>query len=633
MMGFMRYLLRSKLAGIVFGLIIISMAVWGVGDIFSGNIGSDVVRAGKRGLTIDAFDRKFENYLNNVRDQTGESLTRIEAVDQGILDQLYALETQQMAKLGYMEKIGLVASDEAVKAEIESFEAFKNPQTQKFDQSTYLARLNNLRMDQGEFEQEIRDGLSLEYMRGAITSALQAPAPLARLRASYDGELRRLAWLVLTPESMPEIAAPDEADLRAFYDSRLEGFKEPERRAFSVLSISPADFIGQTTIEDADIKAVYEASKALRFSNPETRVFTQAIFNDEATARRSLGLLATGVDPATLENAIATEKIAALKGEIANTDLAEALFSFGQQPGAVFGPFEENGSWLVASLNEIIPGDPFPLETVSEIIRSELALNKAESVYYDSIADMDDLIGEGLDVATMGERLGVPVISYMPVDARGISANGAIIRNLIEKQEGFIAAQDYVAGEVSEVFDFGEGIYLIQLDRIVPESTPSFEQLRDRIEAVYLATKKSEGVQGLADELKARLESNESTLDEEAARIGVELTRPDRGLNRNSQDATVPPSILSAVFAANEGEVLTLPSSAGNQVMVIVVEAVEPPSEEALSVLAPLSMGELNAALGNDLLQLMEVEIDKAIDVKTSQASINAYKARITDTQ
>ena len=633
MMSFMRGLLKSKLSGIVFGLIILSMAVWGVGDIFGGGLGNDVVKAGDRALTISAFDRKFENYLRNVRDQTGESMTRDEAVERGVVDQLYSLETSRIINLGFSDSIGASASNAAVDDNVQNNDAFKNPQTQRFDRETYLSRLDGRRLSTTEYEQEIRDGITLEYLREAIGASVQAPLPLARLRASFDGEIRRIAWMTLSPDSVPELEDPTDEELLAFFESRIEGFKEPERRALSVLTISPDDFIGLEAIEDTDIEAVYEATKAQRFSGPETRVFTQVLFSSESASRLALGLLATGEDPATISGAENAEQRAALKIDIANAPLAEAMYSYGQQPGAVFGPFPSGDLWLIARLDEIQLGDPFPLASVMEVIRAELARERAEGAYYDAIDGFDDLIGEGLDLFEMGARLGVPVMSYLPVDTRGIAANGAIMRNYFGIQEGLIAAQDYTAGEISERFDIEDGIYMIQLDRIVAESTPAFEDIKDQAAEAYAYVKRNEGVQGFAEAIKSRIETEGSTLDAEAAAIGAELNRPDRGLNRTTLDAGLPPSVLTAIFATAEGDILTLPGAAAGQVLIVQVEAVELPNEEALSVLAPLSMGTLGTDLNNDLLALMEVEIQRAISVKTNAASVDAYKTRITETQ
>jgi peptidyl-prolyl cis-trans isomerase D len=77
MLTMMRNLLSSKLGLGLFGLIIIAMAGWGVTDIFSGGLGTNLAKAGSRDLTLERFETQVEQYLRVQRQSDGEIVSQI----------------------------------------------------------------------------------------------------------------------------------------------------------------------------------------------------------------------------------------------------------------------------------------------------------------------------------------------------------------------------------------------------------------------------------------------------------------------------------------------------------------------------------------------------------------------------
>ena len=75
MLTLLRNMLRSKLGLLVFALIIVAMAGWGMTDVFSGNLGNNLAVAGKRTLTDGQFDSVVERELRTMEDDNGRSLT------------------------------------------------------------------------------------------------------------------------------------------------------------------------------------------------------------------------------------------------------------------------------------------------------------------------------------------------------------------------------------------------------------------------------------------------------------------------------------------------------------------------------------------------------------------------------
>lgn len=634
MLTMMRDMLRSKFAGLLFALIIVSMGVWGITDIFSGGLGANFAKAGERTLSETQLDRRVENYLRRYQQSTGEVVTREDAVEQGIVDQLYALEASRVANLGFAEKVGAFAPDIAVTRELRGIEAFQSPLTGGFDLETYRQRLASAQMTSAQFEQDLRDDLTLETLSGARDAALQPPAVLGRLQASYLGEFRDVAWIEIPRSALPEADAPTEEELRAYYEENIDSFRQPERRQINLLTLSPDDFVHQVELSEDDVRAFYEATKDIRFSSPETRVLSETIFENEAAAREALGLIAGGADPATLNAPISTNTRETRRADLADAALAEEVFSPGSGKGSVFGPTASaNGVWIVTRVEDIIPGDPYPFEDVSDIIRNELRSQQAEQSYYEALSRIGDLIGVGMDLAGMAEDLGTPLMSLAPVDQNGLAASGALYRELIG-----------VDGLVSELFSLPEGrqaerrdldarTVMAELVEIIPPSTPEYEAIEDRVRAQFLAERNAAALDDAAEAARERISSGESTLEAEAEALGLTVNRPERGVSRQAFDVGIPQMALNAVFSGAEGDVTVTPGSSPNARVVVSIESIDRPDAEMLDILAVTSAASLRESLSNDLAQALEMAIREDIGFEDDAVAFARYKARIAGQQ
>ena len=633
MLGLMKRLTENKIFGpILIGLVILSMAVWGTGDIFSGGIGSSIIKAGERGITQQQLDRKFENYLSNVRrEQQGTVLTKQEAVERGILDQIYNIERSRLTSLGYARQLGADASPAALIGEVRSIPAFNDPLTGEFDPKTYRAVLGRDRISVDEFETDTRDRLTIDYVSEGVEAATIAPTDLARLQAIYDGEVRYASWLPVSNGALPPPTEPTEDELRAFYDQRREAFQLPERRQLSLLSLSPADFLHQATITEEDIVSYYEATKTSRLSSPERRTYLEAIFPSEDAALAAFGTLAGGgeltPDPTTVQT-LRTSTAA----DIGNEAFRNAMFARGAVPGSFVGPYENNGRWVVGRLDEILPGTPKTLEESREEIVASLAADQAEIAFFTALNDFDDLIGQGLNLNQIGEAFNTPVLSFAPVDARGVTEDGLQVRQLLEAREALESAFTIPAGTTTRRFDSDVSIFLISNDAIIPQSTPPFEDVIDRARIGYESVRQADALRLALESVKSSVDSGLGTLENQAERFSsaVETTS---GLRRTAFDQSLPRGVINAVFALKEGETSIVPGRSPDEMILVKLDRVDRPANEELDTLAPVSASRVATQLRNDILVAFEQELEDAVKVTTDDAAFGVYRAGIVEAQ
>ena len=630
MLTMFRKMLRSKAAGLLFALVIISMAVWGVEDIFSGP-GGNLIKAGERSITVQEFDAQIQDQLRDLSRQQGRAVTKAEAVESGLVDQLFQQEANVLVVLGYGESIGARASTQAVMNEVLQQEAFNNALSGDFDAEVYESVLRRNNLNPREFEQNIRDGLTRSYVISAAGAAIDPPKSFADLQALYEAETRSVSILSITSEDVSDLPDPTEEELRAYFEENIAGFGEPERRGITVLHFSPSDFRQSVEITDEMLVTAYEAGKLQRYSTPQTRRYLEAYFATEAAALQALGVLAAGGQPDALENIVSIEVKTNQQADLSETSYSNQLFSIAE--GAVTEPFVVQDQWVVSRIEEIIPGDPYPFETVRDQIKATLITENAQSAFDEAARSLEDLKGEGLNLQEIGERIGAPAISYLPVDRRGNTASRATMLSLIATYpQALEAAQSLFEGRMTDRFDLEDGgIYLAQLDTIVAPSTPPFEDVKDRVLTAWRITNSGEAVARFSEELAQKINRGDTTLIAEARSLGKQVNQPAATLRRSDPSSELPPSAIASVFTAKQvGTAIATPTQSRNEFLIISVDAISPPSLEAIDAIGAGLRSDLSLGLDRDLESALAFEIFNAVDLTTNDNAYAAYKARNT---
>ena len=414
----------------------------------------------------------------------------------------------------------------------------------------------------------------------------------------------------------------------------LEALKQPERRMIDVLRMSAEDFLSEVTVTDQEVATVYEASKSERYSEPDTRTYVELMFSSREAARTAFGLLAAGADPASVEGVASRETRTGRRESVSDPLLAEAMFGAGKQSGALFGPAERGDQWLVARLVSVQPGAVFPLEQVEGEIRDQLSRERAAVLLFEKMEALDRAIGAGYPISQIAEEVGVPLITFAPVDQSGRTRESVALMGLITAGEAFQQAFEIPVGETSNRIDIGEATYLTSPHKVLESYTPEFEELREDVRTGLVRQREANGVQAALDDLTDRIKSGESTLEAEARAANEVVETPLAPITRRTAaDSGLPNAAVTSVFSGKEGDVFTFPSRTGDAVMVMQITDITPPSEADMSELAPLANSSLLTSLQTDLDQAMEAEIAATMKLRTNQGTLRAYKATITSDQ
>ena len=103
MLTVFRNLIRSKVALVLIGLLILSLAVWGITDIFKPGLGASLVKAGNRTVEVTDVDRYANNFVRSQQNQ-GNDVTKQDLVQSGRLDQIINLLADRQLTAAYLRR-------------------------------------------------------------------------------------------------------------------------------------------------------------------------------------------------------------------------------------------------------------------------------------------------------------------------------------------------------------------------------------------------------------------------------------------------------------------------------------------------------------------------------------------------
>jgi peptidyl-prolyl cis-trans isomerase D len=616
MLNQLRSLTKTWVAAVFVAVLVMSFAVWGVADIFTGRVSDSVARVGDQNISINRFAAEFERELNRFQQETGQTLDRATAVSLGMDRAVLGRLALNVALDLKARQLGLTASPSAVARALAEIPAFADPITGRFDSSTYYGLLQQNRMTPQEFERDLRLDLIQRQLTSTLGSGVRASDVLRTVRVRYVLETRGLSAVVIPPEAAGDIAEPTPEELATYYGEVESSFATPPRRAFTFVTLTLDDFIPDAPVDEAELEAAYEQRRN-ELATPERRDITEISAPDETTAQQVAERLRAGEDPQAIATALGLGAPQtydeALPSDLLSSELADAAFAGAQ--GDVVGPIDGGIAWFVARVDGITAGEAQSLDDLRATLSREIASAAAGDILFDAIDAFERARSQGASIEAAASAAHIPSFSYGPVDQQGAGPEGARASVLSLYPEIVRAAFSLDApGATSELLPLGEdGYVMVRVDEILPAAVRPLAEVEPQVRAQYALTRRSEALDALVETARASLAGGASPTDAAAA-----ASPSARGEVSELQRAQATPSIsrelLARLFNADIGEALVGATADGGRVAVRVDsigEADEPPPEQLETL-----RGTLEQELLEDLQELFVRGLQAAYPVQ-----------------
>ncbi|MBU4435705.1 MAG: peptidyl-prolyl cis-trans isomerase [Alphaproteobacteria bacterium] len=606
MLAGFRSFAKSPFAVILFGLLIVSFAVFGISDVFKGPHISGVVAAGSRSVSPTDFKSRYETYRKSTEQRTGEAVSPDQAVERGLDRQILQEIALQESMAEVVRRFGVQPSDklvgDVVREQMSNLHPSQrpfDPITGKFDPKMYEALLRENGLTPDSYQAQLRDEIAQTHVFSAVADGLHAPRIYGALQAAYGLESRDLAAFAINPASVERPANPTDAQLTAFMKEHADRLTRPETRVLSIMRVSAQALEPSVTVTPAEIQKTFDFRKDT-LATPETRSLVQIVAPDAKAAAVIAQRLAKGEQPAVVASAYGNQPVMISdkpKSALPDRKVADAAFSLAE--GQVSAPITGSLGLSVVKVTKITLGTHASLESARPAIEAELRAQNAQAKAYDQTQAYQDAHDAGADLITAAGKAGAMVMTTAPITAEGADQTGQPVPGLTP--DILKTAFALSSGGESELVEIGKGeYYAVKVEKVLPSALPALADVKPQLTQVWLQTEMTNRLQAKADQLVARVKTGES-IEAVAKSAGSQVQRVP-GISRENaqQHQGLGRDLLIATFGAKPGEAFT--ARAGQMAVVVAkLEAVHPGKVADMARATQVMRQQIDGGLMRDL--------------------------------
>ncbi|HKA80832.1 MAG TPA: SurA N-terminal domain-containing protein [Xanthobacteraceae bacterium] len=601
----------------VVSFLVVSFAIWGIGDIFRGFGRSTVAKIGRTEITIENFRNLYNDRLQQYSRQFGRPITPDQAKAMG-LDRIVI--GQLIAEIVLDERaraLGLTLSDAEVSKQIMSDPAFFGANGQ-FDRFRFEATIRNAGYTESRFVAEQRRRLLRRELAGTISTGLGVPKALVDAVNRYDNEQRSIDYVLLDRAQAGEIPQPSPEELAKYFEERKILFRAPEFRKLVIVSLIPSEQARWIEISDADLKKAYEERRA-RYVTPERRHILQIDFPDAEAAQAAADRIAKGAKFEEIAKELGkTEKDIDL-GTVAKAaviDRAAGDAAFALKEGEVSAPVKGRFGTVLVQVLKIEPEQVRPFEQVAAELKQELATARAKSEIFDVFNKIEDARAEGKPLAEAAEALKLPART-VEIDRSGRDTSGNPVT--LPDQRLLASAFSTDVGVDRDALQVQDGYIWYDVTGVTPSRERPLDEVKTEVEARWreqeIATRLNAKAAEILDKVKAG-----TPLAEAAPGLKVETMS---GIKRGQPSGSLSQATVAAIFrtakdAAGKAEAAQPAEQVVFRVTDIVVPTLDATSAESKKAIETLDRG-----LSEDILAEYIARLQSEIGVTINQSALN----------
>ena len=564
----MMHMLRKAAAFIMFAILIGAFAIsMGGNNYFDRYSHQTIAKVGSEDITPEQFRRAYQRVIENLSQRAGRRISPQEAKAFGLPNRVLQGLIQDATVDLEAEKLGLGLSEAGLRQAITGTAMFQDPPG-TFSPKKYEQFLQQIGYAAPFFEQEFKSDLIRRQVQGIFDKSGITSKALLEAYNRYSNEQRTLAYFTLRADAAGTIDAPSEETLKSYYDERKTQFMAPELRKVAVLAITPQSVASKISVSDDDVKAEYDA-KAANYAVPERRKIELIPFKTRAAADAAYQELKAGKDFLDVAKEAGFKQPELDIGLVSKKEFSQ---KFATSPAIIQEAFTTDKGWtsrpvdgplstVIMRVLEVIPGEEKSYNEVKEQIRADLLKARATAENTKLIKTFEEDRATGVVLADSAKKLNLP-LEEVTFDHTGKTAEGKPVElpgvPIATLVEAAFKSDVGVENEALRLPSGGYAWYEVQ-DIVKPRQKP-FDEVKADVEAAWRREQIQSRLAEKARDLVARLNRAEPIADV-AKSVGAEV-KTSQPLKRESSGEGIPPAAIAQAFtlaehsagSASEGE-------------------------------------------------------------------------------
>jgi peptidyl-prolyl cis-trans isomerase D len=608
---------------VIMGFLIISFAVWGIGDIFRGFGANSVAKIGGTEISIEQFRQYYVDKLQLISQQMRRPIAPAQARQLGLDRQLVGQLIAETTLNEQAKQLRLGLSDKEIAERIKTDPNFRGPDG-KFSQSRFAEVIRQAGYVEQHYVAEQRYVLLRRQIAQTVSGELKVPQVTLAAINQYQNQKRAIEYVGLNAAQAGDVSAPNADVLTKYFDDHKVLFRAPEYRKVTTLSLTPADLAKPDAVSDADAKAYYEARKD-SYGTPEKRELHQMVFPNEQDAAAAHEKIVKGMSFADLAKERGMKPSDTDVGVVTKTqiiDPAVAKAAFDLKSGAVSEPVKGTFGTVLLQVGKIEPGSQKTYDDVAAEIKQALAESRAKTTI-DNLRDkIEDERAAGSTLAETAKKLNLKAVTIAAVDRSGRAPDGQLVDGLPKTPDVVSAAFASDVGVDNEALRLpNDGILYYDITGITPSRERKLDEVKDRVMARWRDDEIAKRLKVKTDKMVADLKSGVA-FAKVASDNGLQVqTAAD--LQRGKSAGFVPAKVVDAVFKHGKGVPAATDGDKPGERYVFVVTGVTDPKFDAADAQAKALAAQMQNSYADDIIGQYIARVEADIGVSINQTALN----------
>ena len=467
---------------VLFGILIVSFAIWGIADIFKGSTQTTLATVGSTDIPLEQFRQAYTDKLQQISRQVRRPLTpaqgRAFGLDRQLLQQTLAETTLDEEA----RRMGLRMSDAEIVRTISSDPTFAGPNG-KFDPARFAIAMREYGYTEPRYLAEqrrltLRRELINSIVAGAEPSKIQIEA-ISR----FQNEQRTIDYARIGPDQAGKIEAPSQEALNTYFEAHKAQFRAPEYRKVVFLTLSPDELAKKVVVSDDDARKVYDSRRG-DYVKPDRREVQQIAFQSEDAAKTARAKIAGGLsfeDLAKEMKLTAGDMNLGLVSEASLGDPVIAKAAFALPLNEVSQPVKGALATVLLRVTKIEPGATEAFEKVAPAIKKEIAEQRVRVDFDKMRNSVEDERSGGASIAEAAQKSGLEATT-VDVDRSGRSPDGKEA-SLPKGVDLITAAFGSDVGVDNDPLTFPGGEVWFDVLGVTPSRDRTLDEVKDQVTA------------------------------------------------------------------------------------------------------------------------------------------------------
>jgi peptidyl-prolyl cis-trans isomerase D len=504
----------------------------------------------------------------------------------------------QRAMVVEAERLGLTVSNPELQDELQhgSLGPSLFPNGNFIGEQAYDDFVSQFNMSVPQFEQAMKEDLLRRKLMDMISGAVTASNAELEGQFEKDNTKVKFEYAVLTTDQLKKQIHPSDAELKAFYEKNKQSYVNsiPEQRKVSYILIDTSKLAGQIKVTPDDLQRYYnEHMDEYRLPEqvevrhiliktpppgPDGKVDPKAVDAAKQKAEDILKQLHAGGDFAKLAEKESQDTASAKNGgslgwiQRGQTVPEFEKVAFSLPKGSTSGVVQTSYGFHIIHVDDKQDAHVKPLSEVSAQITPLITQDKAAQMAQNMADAVESAArSQGLEKAAAQNNLQVTSTDF-------VSRNDAL-PGLGPSPEFMDAIFGATPNAPPDMTNLRQGYVVYQVTAVKPPQTPSFEQIRSRVESEFVNQQATAMLAQKTQELSDRAHALHD-LKKAAKEEGASLKTSD-AVTRKDQvpDVGAMSGQASVVFTMKPGEI-SGPINSGTSGVVLSLVDKQAPSQE-----------------------------------------------------